>query len=370
MIKQIYEQVYDHIEADVHQRAPGEPLPSEVQYSLQLAVSRLTVRKAVDELVRQGLVTRVAGKGLMVSESPETRPLGRLLISCICIPGDSDLFRCVRGCVDAAGRYRYDYKLLNFPTAAEQYRAVLAEDLSAYDGAAITCFDSEAEQCTLNLIQRAGLPVCIMANEHEGFPSIMSDDYNGGYLIGDDLCKHGHRDILYLTTDRRIADVPRRYAGFAQALRDNGIEHDERLLLTIPDPGVPLFTGAGPLRPLPFAAEKYLEGKIPFTAVTGHSTLPILSFCRQLSLRGVRIPEDVSVAAYGDQPYLPWDNLTLTGILEAKYKMGVEAVTQLHAYLSGAEREMQSRIVPVRYVHHKSVSRPPQSFAPNVNKTK
>ena len=66
MIKQIYEQVYDYIESDVHQRAPGESLPSEMQYSMQLAVSRLTVRKAVDELVRQGLVTRIAGKGLMV----------------------------------------------------------------------------------------------------------------------------------------------------------------------------------------------------------------------------------------------------------------------------------------------------------------
>ena len=121
MIKQIYEQVYDYIESDVHQRAPGESLPSEMQYSMQLAVSRLTVRKAVD---------------------------------------------------DAASRYHYDYKLLNFPTAAEQYRAVLAEDLTAYDGAVITCFDSEAEQCTLNLIQRANLPVCILGNEHEGVPSI------------------------------------------------------------------------------------------------------------------------------------------------------------------------------------------------------
>ena len=45
-------------------------------------------------------------------------------------------------------------------------------NLTAYDGAVITCFDSEAEQCTLNLIQRANLPVCILGDEHEGVPSI------------------------------------------------------------------------------------------------------------------------------------------------------------------------------------------------------
>lgn len=355
MIKQIYEQVYDYIEADVHQHAPGEPLPSEVQYAVQLGVSRLTVRKAVEELIRQGLVTRLAGKGLMVPDSPRTRPRGRLLISCICIPGDNDLFRCVLGCMDTAGRYQYDYTLLNFPTAAAQWQAVQKEDLSGYDGAVITCFDSEEERRTLERIQGAGVPVCILGNEHEGVPCILSDDYNGGYLIGDDLARNGHRDILFLSTDRDVSDVSRRYDGFAQALRDNGIEHDPHLVLRIPDPGVPMFTGMGPQRDLPPEAEPFLNRSVHYTAVTGYSTLPIVSFCHQLHLRGVRIPEEVSVVGYGDQPYLPWQNLPLTAILEGKYEMGAEAVTQMHNYLSGIAHEISSRIVPVRYVHHRTI---------------
>ena len=355
MIKQVYEQVYDYIEADVHQRLPGEALPSEVQYSLQLSVSRQTVRKAVDELVRQGLVRRLPGKGLAVGEVPAIQPRGRMLISCICTPGDSDLFRCVLGCMDAAARFHYEYKLLNFPTAAEQYRAILAEDLSAYDGAVITCFDSEAEQCTLNLILRAKLPVCIIGNEHEGIASVMSDDFNGGYLIGDALARHGHKRMLWLTTDRQAADVPRRLAGFIQALHDNGIEHDPELTLAIPDPGVPLLIGTGTLRPLPFAAEKYLERQVHYTAVTGYSTLPIVSFCHELYLRGARVPEDVSVVAYGDQPYLPWQNIPLTGILEAKYEMGSEAVLRMHRFISGETDQIESAIVPIRFSRMKSV---------------
>ena len=49
-------------------------------------------------------------------------------------------------------------------------------------------------------------------------------------------------------------------------------------------------------------------------------------------------------------------NLPLTGILEPKYEMGVEAVTQMHLFLSGIQASIQSRIVPVRYVHHRSIS--------------
>ena len=355
MIKQIYEQVYDYIEADVHQRAPGEYLPSEVQYSMQLEVSRLTVRKAVDELVKRGLVARIAGKGLIVNDNPDRIVRGRLLISCIAMSGDGDLFKSVLGCIDAASRHRYDYKLLNYPSAAEQYRAILAEDLTAYDGAVITCFDSEAEQCTLNLIRNATLPVIIIGNEKPGIHSVMSDDYNGGYLIADDLAKHGHKDILYITTDRKVTDAPRRYAGFCQGLLDNGIEHDPKLVLSISDPGVPLFVGMGALRELPFSAEAFLERKVHYTAVTGYSSLPVFSFCYQLHRRGVEIPRDVSLAGYGDQLYLPWLNIPISGIMEPKYEMGYEAVRQMHRYLSGETEEMQNCIKPVRYMHHKSV---------------
>ena len=355
MIKQIYEQVLDQIEADVYQRMPGEYLPSEVQYALSLSVSRITVRKAVDELVQRGLITRIAGKGIMVRDGEQTRPKGRLLISCICLPGDSDLFRCVLGAVEAAGRLGYEYKLLNYPTAAEQYRAVLAEDLSAYDGAILTCFDSEADLSTLSLIRRAGFPFVIVCNEHEGEASVMGDDYNGGYLIADHLVKHGHTRILYLSTDRRIQDVPRRLSGFVQGLADNGVEADPELVLEVPDPGVPLLTGVGRLRDLPFAAEKFISRQVAFTAIAGHSTLPIISLCNHMHRAGVRIPEDVSVVAYGDQPYLPWLNLPLSGIVEPKYEIGEEAVIRMHEYLTGITDTLESRILPVRFVRRQSV---------------
>ena len=108
MIKQVYEQVLELIEADARQLSPGERLPSEMQYARQLAVSRLTVRKAVDELARQGLVKRIAGKGLEVGDEAEAQTKGRLLISMVCMAGDSDMFRTMMGCVEAANQRRYE----------------------------------------------------------------------------------------------------------------------------------------------------------------------------------------------------------------------------------------------------------------------
>jgi GntR family transcriptional regulator len=57
-------QVLDLIE----QLGVGEAIPSERQLSTNLGVSRLTVRAALDELVREGLLVRRHGSGTFVSE--------------------------------------------------------------------------------------------------------------------------------------------------------------------------------------------------------------------------------------------------------------------------------------------------------------
>ncbi|MGH3018296.1 MAG: GntR family transcriptional regulator, partial [Gaiellaceae bacterium] len=58
------DQVLDLIE----RLSVGEAIPSERQLSADLGVSRLTVRAALDELVREGYLLRRRGAGTFVSE--------------------------------------------------------------------------------------------------------------------------------------------------------------------------------------------------------------------------------------------------------------------------------------------------------------
>jgi GntR family transcriptional regulator len=60
---------------------PGEQLPSEHQLMLQFDVSRITVRRAIANLVNQGLVVSHRGKGVFVKEQNKaTRSLSNPLI--------------------------------------------------------------------------------------------------------------------------------------------------------------------------------------------------------------------------------------------------------------------------------------------------
>ena len=66
------ERVLDLIEA----LSPGDAIPSERQLSVDLGVSRLTVRAALDDLVREGYLVRRRGAGTCVSAPKVAKGVG------------------------------------------------------------------------------------------------------------------------------------------------------------------------------------------------------------------------------------------------------------------------------------------------------
>lgn len=69
----LYRQLSDHLRSQVHSGAfnPGQRLPSEAQLGETFGISRITIRQALGDLEREGLVTRVPGKGTFVAERPK-----------------------------------------------------------------------------------------------------------------------------------------------------------------------------------------------------------------------------------------------------------------------------------------------------------
>src|SRR5262245_66186616 len=62
------EQIRARVIALIRELGVGEAIPSERRLSTELGVSRLTLRAAVDELVREGYLVRRHGSGTFVSE--------------------------------------------------------------------------------------------------------------------------------------------------------------------------------------------------------------------------------------------------------------------------------------------------------------
>lgn len=66
----LYHQLKEILRTQIEERTfkPHQQIPSEHELQKTYGLSRATVRKAIDSLVREGLVYRLHGKGTFVAE--------------------------------------------------------------------------------------------------------------------------------------------------------------------------------------------------------------------------------------------------------------------------------------------------------------
>lgn len=70
-----YVAVREHLEGRIATMSPGDQLPTEPKLCEEYGVSRITIRRAVEELIRTGRLVREQGRGTFVTEPRFTQEL-------------------------------------------------------------------------------------------------------------------------------------------------------------------------------------------------------------------------------------------------------------------------------------------------------
>jgi GntR family transcriptional regulator, arabinose operon transcriptional repressor len=83
-----YRKVLDHLYAEIHsgRMQPGMPLPTDLDLSTSLGMSRNTVRHAFDKLVQEGVVYRVPGRGTFVTTDQQRQSRQQLDLYALIAP--------------------------------------------------------------------------------------------------------------------------------------------------------------------------------------------------------------------------------------------------------------------------------------------
>lgn len=71
----LYVQIRESLREEVRRMTPGEVIPPESELLIRFDVSRITLRKAVDDLVTEGLLVRQQGRGTFVQRPKVTHEL-------------------------------------------------------------------------------------------------------------------------------------------------------------------------------------------------------------------------------------------------------------------------------------------------------
>lgn len=171
---------------------------------------------------------------------------------------------------------------------------------------------------------------------------VISDDRNGTAAAMRHLLERGHRRIGHLSGGTRAVPARLREEGYREALAAAGILFDPALVI-------------GWSFSSPDAAqwmEQLLRLPEPPQAVFAANDRLAAEAVVAIRENGLRVPNDVAVVGYGEQPEARY--LGLTTVDQAPREMGVRAAERLFARIAEPELPPETIVIPTRLVVRQS----------------
>ncbi|MFC3745911.1 GntR family transcriptional regulator [Paenibacillus sp. GCM10012306] len=218
-----------------------EPICTEKGLSEQYGVSRITSKRAIDDLEKEGILYRRRGVGSFVRRPPDgfskdpansLTPQGAATSSKtlpFVLPfavTEGGMLRIVEAASRQLAAYGYHLAVHICERELEQERNLL-QHLSAQPVGGLILYPAGAElpKDILKLFADSGKPVIILDMPHDisYLSSIVCDNYGGSYMLTRHLIDYGHRNIAYLSrfTPQERTSLSERYRGFVQCMQDH-----------------------------------------------------------------------------------------------------------------------------------------------------
>lgn len=146
--EKLYQKIKNEIRLELGKYGPGEFVNTEVSLAAKYNVSRPTVRKAVDALVSEGVLKRIAGKGLVIPDDnniPESHSKSILIVVNI-QKEDVNLFsKSILGIIDYANETDFTYKIINQDDKEKRNQILREINFKTYAGAIVTAYGDGVE---------------------------------------------------------------------------------------------------------------------------------------------------------------------------------------------------------------------------------
>ncbi|MGJ8736096.1 LacI family DNA-binding transcriptional regulator [Zobellia laminariae] len=171
----------------------------------------------------------------------------------------------------------------------------------------------------LKEVMEQGFPLVLfdrVIDEIECDKVIMNDE-EIAYQATTKMIAEGRRKIALVTTESYFNVSEKRAEGYRRALKDHGVDYDEKLTLVLPFKGV---------------EESYIEDFVEsknFDGVLCVNEIFAVLLMAATQKKGIRVPEDVSVIGFTDGLLSRYSSPTLTTVAQHGEKMGEMAAEML-----------------------------------------
>jgi len=356
----LYKIIMEHLKSKIYDKEllPGQQLPTELELAKEFNVSRITSKKALEELEKEGLIYRKRGHGSFVSNTRYGMSNGSMkkVISML-MPSENTeswVTPYIRGAMDALNSKRYFLSIHCSGWDSNRERHIVKELVNEGIGGIIYYLPWSYRNIDIYYKMYIDkYPIVAIDKAFEIIPlsSVVSDNFNGGYKAAIHLLELGHRRIAYVSPDN-VANVPsvrERFFGYCSALNDYAIDIDDEIVI-IGHEG--LTAGVAFKKQERELCRKIMSNVIKkgVTAVLFENDIIANKFIKVFHDLGVKIPEDISVVGFDDIDILDIADLKLTTVKQDFYRIGRRAAEIIMEGIETQKWEYIKEVIPVELV--------------------
>lgn len=265
---------------------PGRKVAGDFALAERFGVSRGTIRAALDELVRQGLITRTSGRGTFATSEGNgtTRPVVFLLKDVEKIHSQviTHLLQGLVPRVEQAG----SHVVFQHRSPAE-WPAALRQSL-----AGVVVIPHGASQADLDELSAARIPFVIATESELAGPAIKLGIEEVSHRLTLGLVELGHRHFALVSGHSRHADLAKK-KGIQSALKVAGLD-----LSTLPELPTNYSPDAGYR-----AAHELLKLSPRPTAVIAFNDMLAVQVMTVARQQGYQVPADLSIVGLNNAPF-------------------------------------------------------------------
>ncbi|MEC9490874.1 MAG: GntR family transcriptional regulator, partial [Halanaerobiales bacterium] len=313
----------------------GELLPSESKMAEKFNFSRDTVRRALDQLEKQGIVSRHRGKGTFY-KNPETKVQEKRIAVITTYLSNYIFPNIISGIEEVVSSKHYTLNLANTDNDPNKERKHLKKIIdNQVDGLIIEPTKSAVDTHNMDLyreLKAKDIPfVMLNAYYRDLDPSYaIVNDYRGGYKAAQYLLQLGHTNIAGIFKEDDLQGVFR-LKGFKKALSDYGIDSESAEIGSYITSQISSY---------PYHwMDKMLSHENRPTAVVCYNDEIAVDIIRAILDNGLNVPDDISIVSFDDSILATATNIKLTSVRHPKAELGRHAARLLFNMLEiGVEK--------------------------------
>ncbi|MBF8808581.1 MAG: substrate-binding domain-containing protein [Enterococcus lacertideformus] len=345
MNQPLYQQIFNNLQKAIAEGTlpVDSQIPTEKELSEKYQVSRITSKRALTELEQLGLIYRVRGKGSFVKSTSinlqkETIIKNSRILFLLPFLSDLSVGDFTKGLNPVMQENQIEVMMTTLDFLINKTAKELMQE---FDGLIYYAFDVDQHLALLFELSLKQFPVVILDKKiyELPFPTVLSDNFQGGSLATSQLISKGHKNIAYLFGEQvHPQSVRQRYLGYLEALGKANLSFHTSLDAQ----GTSLETLLSYIN----------ESQV--TAFVCENDLVAIQTMNHLKQQGYRIPDDFSIIGFDDIQAAALVDPPLTTIAQDFYQLGKIAGNTLITWLT--TKEIPSDIShPVSFIKRNSI---------------